>query len=71
MPILASWKHGLVSWSERAPEWPWNVVKPIARAESMALIVKVKPEVQAELSRQASAQGDDIGKYAEVCWKMR
>lgn len=30
----------------------------------MTLIVEVKPEVQAELSRQASAHGVDIGSYA-------
>ncbi|HEY6352258.1 MAG TPA: hypothetical protein VI636_22910 [Candidatus Angelobacter sp.] len=30
----------------------------------MNIIVNIKPEVQAELSRQAAAQGIDIGDYA-------
>jgi len=30
----------------------------------MAIIVDIKPEVQAELSRQAAAHGVDIGSYA-------
>jgi hypothetical protein len=30
----------------------------------MTIIVEIKPEVQAELSRQAAAHGLDIGSYA-------
>jgi hypothetical protein len=30
----------------------------------MTIIIEIKPEVQAELSRQASAYGVDIGAYA-------
>lgn len=30
----------------------------------MTIIINVKPEVQAELSRQAAAHGVDIGAYA-------
>jgi hypothetical protein len=30
----------------------------------MSIIINVKPEVQAELSRQAAAHGVDIGAYA-------
>jgi hypothetical protein len=30
----------------------------------MTIVVDLKPEVQAELSRQAAAQGIDIGAYA-------
>jgi hypothetical protein len=30
----------------------------------MTIIIEVKPEVQAELSRQAAAHGVDIGAYA-------
>ena len=35
----------------------------------MTLIVEVKPEVQAELRRQASAHGVDIGSYAAGLWE--
>ena len=30
----------------------------------MTIIIEIKPEVQAELSRQAAAHGVDIGAYA-------
>jgi hypothetical protein len=30
----------------------------------MPIIIEVKPEVQAELSRQAAAHGVDVGSYA-------
>jgi hypothetical protein len=30
----------------------------------MSIIIDIKPEVQAELNRQAAAQGLDIGAYA-------
>ncbi len=30
----------------------------------MTIVIEIKPEVQAELSRQAGAQGIDIGSYA-------
>lgn len=30
----------------------------------MTIIIEIKPEVQAELSRQAAARGVDVGSYA-------
>ena len=30
----------------------------------MTIVIEIKPEVQAELSRQAAAHGVDIGSYA-------
>ena len=30
----------------------------------MTILVEIKPEIQAELSRQAAARGVDIGSYA-------
>jgi hypothetical protein len=32
----------------------------------MTIVVEIKPEVQAELSRQAAEQGIDIGAYAAI-----
>src|ERR1700722_17946428 len=34
------------------------------KATPMTIIIDIKPEVQAELSRQAAAHGVDIGAYA-------
>jgi hypothetical protein len=37
----------------------------------MTIIIDIKPEVQAELSRQAAAHGVDIVAYARACSKRR